>query len=226
MNNEWTPDISKNVFWNEVGENLIKQEVVVNPDFRGGNYSNTVRPIINLEYQVNDDNLNLSWVNPTSPININENVKFDANNCVAFTNRNLENLHSEITFSNNELEITGTKCSGWYEAGVKITPKYSYLDKITFKIKSDSRDIRLTVEQHDYDWFYINLNNYLTDDNKNEWVTVTISKDNFKNLTWHNNTNDSSDFKFDGTDVTAIYLVYTNGSDGVTRGIMPTNYLF
>ena len=120
----------------------------------------------------------------------------------------------EITFSNNVLEITGTKCPGWYEAGVKITPKYSYLDKITFKIKSDCSDIRLTVEQHDYDWFYINLNNYIT--GNNEWTTVTVSKDNFKNLTWHNNTSDSSDFKFDGTDVTAIYLVYTNGSDGVT----------
>lgn len=122
------------------------------------------------------------------------------------------------TFATAEdgLSVTYRTSAAWEDCGIKIVPTdpAEVLTAISFDLKGngESHNIRLTIEQNGYDWWYTYVSL-----SENKMQTITL--DQFSKLTWHNGQKGDT---FDGTHITAIYFVVSVG-DASAQGTFTLN---
>ena len=164
------------------------------------------RPVRNLAGEVAENTLTLTWVNPDQAYEVSETLE---------TLESAESYISndgtaEVTLSGDKKEVTVAynTTTAWHMAGVKVPVTADYVNTIACELKRDAADgtqVQVTIEQNNYDWWYLIVNDIAT-----EWTEYDFTT--FKKLDWHNN---SAAATLDGTNVTAVYFATNHGS-GVT----------
>lgn len=161
------------------------------------------RAITDLTAFADNQSVRLTWSNPTHSVpcasTIYEKILGMSN--IEFYTSPSESASANAEVVTDGLQVTYQTQVAWADAGVKIIPANpaEVLTDLSFRLKGNGKahNIRVTVEQNGADWWY----QYVSLENT-EWQNVTA--DNLKKLTWHNNLPGEA---FDGTNITAVYLV-------------------
>lgn len=161
------------------------------------------RAITDLTAFADNQSVRLTWSNPTHSVPCASTIyeKTLGMSNIEFYTSPSESASANVEVVTDGLQVTYQTQVAWADAGVKIIPANpaEVLTDLSFRLKGNGKahNIRVTVEQNGADWWY----QYVSLENT-EWQNVTA--DNLKKLTWHNNLPGEA---FDGTNITAVYLV-------------------
>ena len=159
----------------------------------------------------------LTWVNPTHNMDAATTIYTlvqGTEGAEVYTSS--DNATAAIATTTDGLKVDYTTAKAWEDTGVKFVPANpaEVLTDIAFDLKGNGsgHNIRLTIEQNGYDWWYVYVP---LSENKMQPVSI----DKFEKLTWHNNQKGDT---FDGTNITAVYFV-VSVSDASAQGSFVIN---
>lgn len=158
----------------------------------------------------------LAWSNPTHPVPASTSFYALAQGTTGVEAYATGSATATFATAEDGLSVTYNTAAAWEDCGIKLVPTdpAEVLTAISFDLKGngESHNIRLTIEQNGYDWWYAYIS---LSENKMQ----TIALDQFTKLTWHNGQKGDT---FDGTNITAIYFVVSVG-DASAQGTFTLN---
>lgn len=174
------------------------------------------RAITDMTAAVETKNIVLSWLNPTHDVQAATTLYTLAQGTTGAEVYASSGATATIATAEEGLKVDYNATAAWEDAGVKLTPANpaEVLTDIAFDLKGNGsgHNIRLTIEQNGYDWWYVYVP---LSENKMQPVSI----DKFEKLTWHNNQKGDT---FDGTNITAVYFV-VSVSDASAQGSFVIN---
>ncbi len=158
----------------------------------------------------------LAWSNPTHPVPAATSFYTLAQGTTGVEAYATGGATATFATAEDGLSVTYQTAAAWEDCGIKLVPTNpaEVLTAISFDLKGngESHNIRLTIEQNGYDWWYAYISL-----SENKMQTITL--DQFTKLTWHNGQKGDT---FDGTNITAIYFVVSVG-DASAQGTFTLN---
>lgn len=147
----------------------------------------------------------LAWSNPTHPVSAATTFYTLSQGTTGVEEYATGGATATFATAEDGLSVTYQTAAAWEDCGIKLVPTdpAEVLTAISFDLKGngESHNIRLTIEQNGYDWWYAYISL-----SENKMQTITL--DQFAKLTWHNGQKGDT---FDGTNITAIYFVVSVG---------------